>query len=290
MKFDELCELIRDLSAKTTFQEAGNELEIALFNCSKKDFIPLITEIGTIPEYIGHDSKEEKLYSKVSDIILAKCFHEIGLKAVVLKERSNTADIEAKSIYHNYSLVGDAKSFRLSRTAKNQKDFKVESMKHWRGDHNYSVLVCPYFQYPKTISQIYGQPLNNNVSLFAWEYFSILLKNNIKETEKTNISSLWNISSLISFNTAIANKNNCFFNTQNKYIADLINISDDNFISYLSSFKQSMKTRGEEEIIFLEKRIEKIKTYPRKKAIDELLTSLKINEKIETIKRFTYSL
>ena len=67
---------------------------------------------------------------------------------------------------------------------KNQKDFKVESMEHWRGDNDYSVLVCPYFQYPKTLSQIYGQALNNNVSLFSWEYFSILLRNNIKESEK----------------------------------------------------------------------------------------------------------
>ena len=290
MRFYELYTLIQYLSKKVSFIKATEELETKIFDCSKQDLIPLITEIGIIPESIEHDSKEEKLYSKASDIILAKCFHEIGLKAIVLRERSNSADIEAKSIYHNYSLVGDAESFRLSRTAKNQKDFKVESMNHWRGDHNYSVLVCPYFQYPKKVSQIYGQALNNNVSLFSWEYFSILLHNNIKETSETNLSSLWNQSSFISFDTSVADKDNCFLNRQNKNIADFIHISDNNFSLQLFSFKQSIIERGEAEIEFWKNKIKKIKAYTRKEAIDELLVSLKLNQKIINIKQFTDSL
>ncbi len=290
MRFNELCSLINNLAATMTFQEAGNQLEKLIFNCSKKDFMLLITEIGTIPEFIGHDSTEEKLYSKVSDIILAKCFMNLGLKAIVLQERSNSADIEAKSIYHNYSLVGDAKSFRLSRTAKNQKDFKVESMEHWRGDNDYSVLVCPYFQYPKTLSQIYGQALNNNVSLFSWEYFSILLRNNIKESEKINLSVLWNQSSLISRETSVADRNNCFFIQQNQNICNFLHISDDSFEAYLSLFKQSMIERSEVEIDFWKRKIEEIKTYSREKAINELMISLKLNEKIATITKFTDSL
>ena len=290
MKFDELCSFIRDLSEGMMFQEAGDRLEAEVFRIPKKEFLPFVAEIGTIPECIEHDSKEEKLYSKVSDIILARCFHEMGLKAIVLKERSNSADIEAKSLYHNYSLVADAKSFRLSRTAKNQKDFKVESMHHWRGDNDYSVLVCPYFQYPKTVSQIYGQALNNNVSLFSWEYFSILLEHNIKETEKIDISNLWNQSSLISFDTSIADKNTCFFKHQNKNIADFIHVCEDVFLLHLSSFKESIIERGNIEINFWKRKMEEIQTYTREKAINELLMSLKLNEKITAITKFTDSL
>ena len=154
MDFKELCGLIEKFATAADFQDASDRLEEKIFSLSKEEFIPLVTEIGTIPETIDHDSTEEKLYSKVSDIVLAKCFQELGLKATVLRERANSADVEARSKYHEYSLVGDAKAFRLSRTAKNQKDFKVESMDHWRGDNDYSVLVCPYFQYPKSKSQI----------------------------------------------------------------------------------------------------------------------------------------
>src|SRR5574344_1037654 len=263
MDFKELCGLIDDFAVKFDFQIASDTLEDKIFSLSKNDFIPLVSEIGTIPESIGHDSTEEKLYSKVSDIILAKCFQELGLKATVLRERANSADVEAKSKYHNYSLVGDAKAFRLSRTAKNQKDFKVESMEHWRGDNDYSVLVCPYFQYPKSQSQIYGQALNRNISLFSWEYFSILLKSNLKESETKNISVLWNQSALIGSNTFVTNKDNCFLSIQNKGICDFMHISDESFANYLSSFKKSIVTRGETEINYWKKRIDEITEYSR---------------------------
>jgi type II restriction enzyme len=77
-----------------------------VFDLKKEELVPIITEIGSIPEDIGHDSSEEKLYAKVSDIVLAKCFQELGLRASVNKERANCADVIAKSQFHNYSLVG----------------------------------------------------------------------------------------------------------------------------------------------------------------------------------------
>lgn len=290
MKFNDLCELIKRLSVTQPFQEAGKTLEKTIFACSHDEFLPLITEVGIIPEHIVHDSTEEKLYSKASDIVLAKCFHEVGLKSLVLRERSNSADVEAVSRFHNYSLVGDAKSFRLSRTAKNQKDFKVESMAHWRGDNDYAVLVCPYFQYPKSMSQIYGQALNNNIALFSWEYFFILIKNDIKETEKINLSSLWTQSEFIGRDTTVADKNNCFFPQQNKNFCECIKLSDKIFAEQMSSFKQSIIERGEAEIDYWRQRIETIKMYSKQQAITELISALKLNEKINAIIKFTDSL
>lgn len=290
MNFTELCKTIDEFTIRYDFQNASEALEDKIFSLQKNDFIPLVTEIGTIPESIGHDSTEEKLYSKVSDIVLSKCFQELGLKSTVLRERANSADVEAKSKYHNYSLVGDAKAFRLSRTAKNQKDFKVESMDHWKGNNDYSVLVCPYFQYPKSKSQIYGQALNRNISLFSWEYFSVLLKSNLMETETKNISVLWNQSAIISTDTLIANKDNCFLNIQNKGICDFMHISEDAFNRYLNSFKSLIIQRGETEIEYWKNKIEEIKGYSREKAIDELLISLKLNAKIVAISKFTESL
>jgi type II restriction enzyme len=149
-----------------------------VFSLSKKNLNIIIKEIGAIPEDIEHDSSEEKLYSKTTDIVLAKTFQELGMQASVNKERANCADLVSKSSIHGYSLVGDAKAFRLSRTAKNQKDFKVKSMVDWKGDHDYSVLVCPYYQYPKSSSQIYGQALDGNVCLLSWEHLSFLLEYN----------------------------------------------------------------------------------------------------------------
>ena len=284
MEFKELRKIIKEASGN--FQQSSLLLQQKIFSLTKKDIIPLVEEIGSIPEDIEHDSSEEKLYAKVSDILLAKCFMELGLKAEVIKERANCADVVVKSYFHGYSLVADAKSFRLSRTAKNQKDFKVESMVHWKGDNDFSVLCCPYFQYPKQKSQIYGQALNGNVSLFSWEYFCILLKKEIKETEKNNLSILWNISNIISEKTTVHNKNTCFLNQQNHFIQKVAGLSDKEFENLVFSFKENIIKRGNEEIDFWKKRIEEIKHYSRDRAIDMLIKSLKLNEKISAIQDY----
>ena len=286
MNFSELRSIIKDVSKKGAFEQSSELLQTKIFALSKTDIIPIITEIGAIPEDIGHDSSEEKLYAKVSDIVLAKCFQELGLKSSVTKERANCADVVAKSQFHNYSLIGDAKSFRLSRTAKNQKDFKVKSMADWKGDNDYSVLVCPYYQYPKRTSQIYGQALNENVTLFSWEYLSILLENNIAENEEINISRLWNICLTISDSINHAERNASFLLKQDEIIRAYLAINTIQFNEYFNKFKTSIIIRGESEIKFWEDKIVEIKQYTREQAINELVSSLKLNEKISAIKKY----
>jgi len=290
MTFLELRSIIRDESKKGTFIPSSELIQKVVFDLKRGEVVPIITEIGAIPEDIGHDSSEEKLYAKVSDIVLAKCFQELGLKSSVNKERTNCADVVAKSQFHDYSLVGDAKSFRLSRTAKNQKDFKVKSMADWKGDNDYSVLVCPYYQYPKSKSQIYGQALNDNIILFSWEYLSILLENNICENEQINISNLWNVSFLLSVNVNIAEKNNCFLADQDEKIRLYLNLSTTQFEDYFKKYRTKIITRGETEIKYWEDKIQEINHYTREQAIEELLTSLKLNEKISSIRKYIDSL
>src|SRR5580658_4819009 len=57
---------------------------------------------GSIPEHYGHDSSEEKLYSKYTDALLAAAYRHIGLTSLVLAERADSADVEA--VAENYSL------------------------------------------------------------------------------------------------------------------------------------------------------------------------------------------
>jgi type II restriction enzyme len=290
MDFQELRSIIKEESSNGNFEASSNLIQTKIFDLKKEELIPVITEIGAIPEDIGHDSSEEKLYAKASDIVLAKCLQELGLKASVNKERANCADVVAKSRFHNYSLVGDAKSFRLSRTAKNQKDFKIKSMADWRGDNDYSVLVCPYYQYPKSRSQIYGQALNDNITLFSWEYLSILLENEIHENEQVNISNFWNICLTLSGNINVANRNNCFLVRQDEIIRLYLKLDQSQFNNYFKKYKTNIIKRGETEIKYWEDKIIEIERYTREKAISELLSSLKLNEKISSIKKYINSL
>lgn len=268
------------------FITASTALEQFIFNCTKNEILSIITEIGIIPEDIGHDSSEEKLYTKVSDIVFAKALIEMGYKVKVLRERADCADIIAQSKFHNYSLVGDAKAFRLSRTAKNAKDFKVNSMVHWRGDCEYSVLACPYFQYPKNTSQIYKDALEHNISLFSWELLYILLKENIVEDQKNCLKEIWNQSAIIAANTAVDKSKGNFLTTQDKNITKIIGVTDEKYEKYFASVKGLLVNRGKEEIHYYKNEIARVETLSREEAIKELLTSMKLSSKIETIKQF----
>jgi type II restriction enzyme len=286
MNFLDLCEKIKKEATLKNFTNSVEKLEKLIYALDKQALIPIVTDIGAIPEDIEHDSTEEKLYARASDIVLAKCFQELGLQAVVNKKRTNCADVVAKSQFHNYSLVGDAKSFRLSRTAKNQKDFKVKSMSDWRENADYAILVCPYYQYPKSRSQIYGQALNENVILFTWEYLAIFLENGIVENSSMSIANLWQISTKLSETTKVADKNNCFFVEQDNFIRKFLNLSEVKFKKYFAKFRSTIIARGNLEIKYWEQKIIKISNYTREQAIQELLVSLKLNEKILFIRKY----
>lgn len=125
---------------------------------------------GAIPEQYGRDSSEEKLYSKYTDAVVSESFAAMGLRSIVVNTRSDSPDIRARAA--DYSLAADAKAFRLSRTAKNQKDFKVQAMDSWRGELDYTVLVCPIYQWPSRTNQVYQQAIARNVCLLSYAHIA----------------------------------------------------------------------------------------------------------------------
>ena len=285
MNFAEFRAAIKN-SIDLDFQVASSRLQTTIFGLDRADILPLIVEIGIIPEDIKHDSTEEKLYTKVSDILLAKSLSEMNLEVAVLTQRSDSADIIAQSRYHGYSLVGDAKTFRLSRTAKNAKDFKVVSMAQWKGDCDYSVLVCPYYQYPKSVSTIYKEALDHNVSLFSWEYLYMLLKEGVKESPSCNLRELFNQSAIIANATTVVNAKANFLQQQNVNIADIVNMPQSRFDDYLKEIVKILVERGNAEIGYYESEQQRVKQLSREDAINELLKCLKLDNKISTIKQF----
>lgn len=129
---------------------------------------------GSVPEAYGHDSSEEKLYSKYTDAIVCESLRFIGLKSTLISARADAADVQARG--SNYSLVADAKAFRLSRTAKNQKDFKIQAMDGWRGELDFSVVICPIYQVPGRTSQIYQQAIAHNVCILSFSHLAALTR------------------------------------------------------------------------------------------------------------------
>lgn len=275
-------EKIRKLSGN--FSNDTGELEKELnLEISKNGTSTLIDHLrlcGNIPESYGHDTSEEKLYSKYTDCLLSLAYITIGLKSLVLKERADAADVEAFA--KDYSFVADAKAFRLSRTAKNQKDFKVQAMHGWKRGKPFAMVVCPIYQLPASSSQIYQQAITQNVCVFTYSHLALLLSYSEVEGKAKAEHLLKRIFEI----TQVLNPSK---NAIDYWLA--INrtiLSFSKKIGQLWDTEKDVATESiaiakEEALIFLAQEREKIMRMSHKEALSELIKVYKIESKIKTI-------
>jgi type II restriction enzyme len=266
------------------FGEDSNRLELELANeVNNSGVISLINHLrlcGNIPECYGHDTSEEKLYSKYTDILLSLAFQSLGLNSLVLKERADAADVEVFA--PNYSFVADAKAFRLSRTAKNQKDFKVQAMDGWKRGKPYAMLVCPIYQLPNSSSQIYQQATTRNVCIFTYSHLALMLafaEHHGHNKAQTLLEKIFNtIPALNPSKSALdywlAINNTMLFFSKN--IKDIWNIEK-------IAATESIAIAKEEALTFLAQEREKIMRMSHQEALNELIKVHKIDSRIKTI-------
>lgn len=163
-----------------------DDLKNELINEGISALIDHIRICQYIPEEYDRDSFEEKLYAKYTDCVVSLAFEELGIKSTVLNNRSNSPDIISDGVY--YKFITDVKSMRISRTAKNQKDFKINSISNWKVGSEYGLLISPLSHYPKRSSEIYQQAIKYSVCLLSYSHISLLLnyKKIFKEYKCTN--------------------------------------------------------------------------------------------------------
>ncbi len=274
---------IRKLSGN--FADDFDRLEKELEQEIKGDGITALIDhlrlCGNIPESYGHDTSEEKLYSKYTDALLSLSYKALGIKSLVLKERADAADVEAFA--KNYSFVADAKSFRLSRTAKNQKDFKVQAMDGWKRGKPYAMVVCPIHQLPNTSSQIYQQATDRNVCLFTYSHLALLLTYSVVESKTKAQQLLLKVFQTI--NTIQSSKKDAvgYWLAVNRTILEFSKKIENLWYEEKIASSESINIAKEEALTFLAQEREKIMRMSHQDAIKELIKVHKIESKIKTI-------
>jgi len=259
-------------SSSLGFTAATSRLLSYVQGISRDDFKEVLLDIGAIPQSIKPSSTMEKIYSKVTDIVLSRCFTEVGLTSTVLDSRGNSADVTASSQYHGYSLVADSKAMRLSRTAKNQKDFKVGALgDNWIGDANtFAVLCCPLYQYPSKRSQIYEQALNNKACFFSWEHFRFMIERNVRETESFSLEPIWSYATRMS-RTITINRDYNFFDRVNDNLCNRIMCDRQIFDNAIMEYYVHIQERAVREREKIEEDTAEIRNLSREEAISILL-------------------
>lgn len=237
---------------------------------------------GAIPERYGHDTSEEKLYSKYTDVVIHEAYLAMGFNSLVLAERSDSADVEC--LNDNYSFVADAKAFRLSRTAKNQKDFKIQAMDDWKRGKLYAMVVCPAYQLPSRNSQIYQQAGARSVFIGTYTHLAVLVRYAHTATKNRAMELLCEIfESVAAMNPS--KDAGAYWQILNRRML--------NFDRRISAVWQEEKIALIESINILKREAaeffslerERIIKLSREEAIEEVLRTAKIDNKIKEINR-----
>jgi type II restriction enzyme len=235
---------------------------------------------GNIPESYGHDSSEDNLYSKYTDCLLSLAYSALGLKSVVLTERADAADVEAFA--KDYSFVADAKAFRLSRTAKNQKDFKVQAMHGRKRGKPNAMIVCPIYQLPRASSQIYQSATVSDVCIFTYSHISLLLSYSQLEGQKKAKELLYKIFKIVP-QLPLSKSATDYWLGINKTLLEFSKSIEELWQKEKQASLESIGIAKEEDLTYLAKQREKIMRMSHTEALNELIRVHKIDSKIKII-------
>lgn len=261
-------------------QELGEEIK----KHGKLALVDHLRLCGSIPESYGHDSSKEKLYSKYTDSLLAEAFSAFGLKSVVLKERADSADVE--TFAKSYSFVADAKCFRLSRTAKNQKDFKVQAMDGWKRGKPYAMVVCPIYQLPKRSSQIYEQASARNVCVFTYSHLAMLVCFSMVEGNTKTEELLYELFKTVSALNPSKDASS-YWLAVNRTMLGFSKKVENLWKAEKQATLESIAVAKEEALTYFANEREKIMRLSHEEALKELVRVHKIERRIKFIKSVT---
>lgn len=261
-----------------------NELSEEIITDGVSSLLDHLRLCGNIPESYGHDTTEEKQYSKYTDALLAFAFKEMGLKSHVLSERADVADVEVYG--EKFSFVADAKAFRLSRTAKNQKDFKVQAMDRWKHGKPFATVVCPIYQLPNSNSQIYLQAITRDVCILTYSHIALLVRYANEVSKSKSEELLFEIFKTVSALNPSKSAVNYWLGI-NKTMLQFSNTIVELWKDEKIAATESVEIGKLEALTYLSSEREKIMRMSHEEIINELMKVRKINSKINTIRSIT---
>jgi type II restriction enzyme len=236
---------------------------------------------AAIPEGYEHDSSEEKLYSKYTDVVIHEAFKAMGFTSLVLRERASVADIECVSV--DYSFVADAKAFRLSRTAKNQKDFKVQAMDGWKYGKPFALIVCPVYQLPSRASQIYEQAITRSVCICTYTHLAVLTRYAVQAGQPRAIALLQGLFRAVEAMNPSKNATS-YWQTVNRVFLDFDETVSPIWREEKIASVESIGLARNEAMQFLASERERIMKLSRQEAIQEVIKWCKIDNKIRAVR------
>jgi hypothetical protein len=272
-------EVVDQLAGKgLSFDRAATEIDKIIGGMDGDEFSALLVRAGCIPERYGHDSTEEKLYAKGMDAIVAEALRRLGYGAEVSQGRSNSADVVAEGGSPAHSLVADAKAFRLSRTALNPKDYKIEALSKWRKGADYAILVAPIAGYPEGESRLYVEADRFQVTLLSYSHLALMIGS---EAGPAQLGSIWRRSVEHESATVSAPE---YWSALDGALRRALSWDRANWSEARRKYFESLLLNAESELAYFDQLKVGIAAMSREELIGIAVDALKIDSKTRTIR------
>lgn len=278
----ELAKVSESFGNATSKMIEGLRAEIA--SDGKAALLDHLRICGAMPEQYAHDSSAEKRYSKYTDAVICEAFASIGLGSTVITARADAADVQASS--GGYSLVADAKAFRLSRTAKNQKDFKIQAMDGWRGKLDFATVVCPIYQLPSRTSQIYQQAISRNVCILSYSHLAALVGLGMRAGSLHATKGLGAVLKTVSLLHPSKSASD-YWTGINKALIDCLGTNADLWREEKTASLEGLAVVKEESLAFLRMERDRLLGLSHREALDALMRFAGIDSRIAQVNRVT---
>jgi hypothetical protein len=267
-----------------SFSDDSTKLEDELRSEVSRDGLESLVQhlhlCGAIPEQYEHDSSAEKLYSKYTDAVVSETLSAIGLSSSLILTRADAADVQANC--SDFSLVADAKAFRLSRTAKNQKDFKVQAMDGWRGGRDYAMVICPIYQLPGQTSQIYQQAIARNVCILSYTHLATLLRLVMRRSTSVGKKGLHAMLKSVSLLHPSKSATDYWVGI-NQALLKSLGSNVDLWTDEKTASFEALEIAKKESLTFLRFELDRLLRLSHKQAIEELVRSSGISSRIRFV-------
>lgn len=263
--------------ADEDFQAAGAEIQQEISDCSEEELVDHVKHAGAIPEQFGHDSTEEKIFSKYTDIVFAEALSRLGFTASIIDAGGDAADLQAE--YSDYELVGDAKAHRLSLSTLNQKDLKIDALGQWRGESDYACLLGPMHWYFTNSSQAYRDSTRHGVTLLSYMHLVFFLRTD--GIGPSDLKSLWELSS----NLEVSKAADPYWEATMEKVLEITGRSLTDWHELQDEMISVIEKQAQVALNYHTERKKEIKREMNEETADRIIGEMKINKKIERIER-----
>lgn len=242
---------ITDATKRVNTQKIVNTTKEEIKKLTNEGFIEVLISCF-IPDTYRDQGKKEKLYTKLSELLVGEWWRRMGGVYVLPTKKSGTEDVEM--ILDNRSIVCDSKIFRLGRSQKapNVKDFlKLASVVTWMRNlkQKYAdegveqdiigglVTYSSFHEWEKD-SEVYQECSNQDTSvlMLPYEVLGLLLKMKDKFT-LADLLELWDYKKI---GMKESKNKEAYWKTVESFLCGLLDLDEEKYKEEINKYRDKI--------------------------------------------------